>query len=168
MSTFSTIMHIASATAAGGPRICSAIGAEKLKAAAPTCAAISLHCMFLAYRYVPSAAMKNAIDFRRLAEDQRKREAEDHGRAGKIPEDDLGLAPARPGQQHPENADRYNVAMRMNGAVYLCHASGPVSTFMGWAPGKQFPAQLDEKNKIMMVKSPNGETVELRIQKKKQ
>jgi len=71
-------------------------------------------------------------------------------------------------EQHPEKADRYNVAMRMYGAVYLCHASGPITTFMGWAPGKQFPAQLDEKNKIMLVKSPNGETVELRIQKKKQ
>jgi hypothetical protein len=71
-------------------------------------------------------------------------------------------------EQHPENADRYKVAMRMNGAVYLCQASGPISTFMGWAPNKEFPAKLDEKNKLMLVKSPNGQVVELKIQKKKQ
>src|SRR6185436_2277708 len=52
------------------------------------------------------AGARDAIDFGRLAKDQREREAEDHGRAGKIPEDDLGLAPARPGQQHPENPGR--------------------------------------------------------------
>jgi len=70
-------------------------------------------------------------------------------------------------EQHPENADKYKVAMRMNGVVYLCRASGPISTFMGWSPGKEFPAKLNEKDKIILVKSPSGELVELNIQSKR-
>jgi hypothetical protein len=70
-------------------------------------------------------------------------------------------------EQHPESADHYKIAMRMNGAVYVCRAEGPITDFMGWAPGKQFPAKLDEKEKIMLVKSPSGNTVQLNVTSKK-
>ena len=70
-------------------------------------------------------------------------------------------------EQHPENADQYKIAMRMNGVIYLCHASGPIANFMGWSPGKEFPATLDEKGKTMTVTSPNGQTVLLNIAGKK-
>ena len=70
-------------------------------------------------------------------------------------------------EQHPESADHYKIAMRMNGAVYVCKAEGPITDFMGWSPGKQFPAKLDAKEKIMMVKSPSGNTVQLNVQSKK-
>ncbi len=70
-------------------------------------------------------------------------------------------------EQHPENADRYKIAMRMGGTVYLGTTSGPITTFMGWAPGKEFPAKLADK-KTMLVKSPNGQVVQLNITKTKQ
>jgi len=70
-------------------------------------------------------------------------------------------------EQHPESADRYKIAMRMNGAVYVCKAEGPITDFMGWSPGKQFPAKLDEKEKTMLVKSPSGNTVQLNVTSKK-
>ena len=70
-------------------------------------------------------------------------------------------------EQHPESADHYKIAMRMNGAVYVCKAEGPITDFMGWAPGKEFPAQLDAKEKVMMVKSPSGNTVQLNVTSKK-
>ena len=70
-------------------------------------------------------------------------------------------------EQHPESADHYKIAMRMNGVVYICKAEGPITDFMGWAPGKQFPAQVDAKEKIMLVKSPSGNTVQLNITSKK-
>ena len=70
-------------------------------------------------------------------------------------------------EQHAESADHYKIAMRMNGAIYICKAEGPITDFMGWAPGKQFPAQLDAKEKIMMVKSPSGNTVQLNVTSKK-
>ncbi len=70
-------------------------------------------------------------------------------------------------EQHAESADHYKIAMRMNGIVYICKAEGPITDFMGWAPGKQFPAQLDAKEKIMMVKSPSGNTVQLNVTSKK-
>lgn len=67
-------------------------------------------------------------------------------------------------EQHPENTDHYRVSMRMNGLVYLCSTSGPISTFMGWSPGKEFPAKLVDKN-TMLVQSPNGQTVQMNIKK---
>ncbi len=70
-------------------------------------------------------------------------------------------------EQHAESADHYKIAMRMNGAVYICKAEGPITDFMGWAPGKQFPAQLDAKEKIMTVKSPSGNNVQLNVTSKK-
>jgi hypothetical protein len=70
-------------------------------------------------------------------------------------------------EQHAESADHYKIAMRMNGAVYICKAEGPITDFMGWAPGKQFPAQLDAKEKTMLVKSPSGNTVQLNVTSKK-
>lgn len=69
-------------------------------------------------------------------------------------------------EQHPENADHYKVAMRMGGAVYLCTTSGPIATFMSWSPGKEFPAKLDGK-KTMLVKTPDGQVVQLTINKVK-
>lgn len=70
-------------------------------------------------------------------------------------------------EQHAESADHYKIAMRMNGVVYICKAEGPITDFMGWAPGKQFPAQLDAKEKVMLVKSPSGNTVQLNVTSKK-
>ena len=70
-------------------------------------------------------------------------------------------------EQHAESADHYKIAMRMNGVVYICKAEGPITDFMGWAPGKQFPAQVDGKEKTMLVKSPSGNTVQLNITSKK-
>ena len=67
-------------------------------------------------------------------------------------------------EQHPENTDHYRVSMRLAGLVYLCSTSGPISTFMGWAPGKEFPAKILDKN-TMLVQSPNGQTVQLNIKK---
>ena len=67
-------------------------------------------------------------------------------------------------EQHPENADHYRVAMRLAGVVYLCSTSGPITTFMGWSPGKEFPAKLADK-KTMLVKSPNVQVVQLNIKK---
>ncbi len=70
-------------------------------------------------------------------------------------------------EQHPENADRYKIAMRMGGMVYIGHASGPVATFMDWTEGKEFPAKLTPDSKVLLVKSPNGQIVELGIDKKR-
>ena len=47
--------------------------------------------------------------------------------------------------QHPENAGRYKIAMRMGDTVYSCHGSGGPAVFIDWSPGKQFPARLDAK-----------------------
>jgi len=66
-------------------------------------------------------------------------------------------------EQHPENADQYKIAMRMAGTLYLCQASGPIADFMGWAPNKEFPAKLINNDKAMLVKSPNGQIVQLNI-----
>ena len=52
--------------------------------------------------------------------------------------------------QHPENADRYKISMRLGDTVYSCHASGPAAVFLDWSPGKEFPAQLN--GKILQVK----------------
>ena len=69
--------------------------------------------------------------------------------------------------QHMENEDYYNVMMKIGDTVYKCRTSGPASTFIDWSINKQFPAQLNEKAKIILVKSPSGETVTLNIKGKK-
>ena len=57
--------------------------------------------------------------------------------------------------QHPENADRYKISMRLGNTIYSCHANGSPAVFLGWSPNKEFPARLDG-NKLLQVKSPNG------------
>ena len=67
--------------------------------------------------------------------------------------------------QHPENADRYKIAMRLGNTVYSCHGSGGPAVFLDWSPGKQFPARLNDK--VLQVKGPNGQVVDLNIVGKK-
>jgi hypothetical protein len=68
--------------------------------------------------------------------------------------------------QHPEYSDRYRIAMRLGDTIYIGHASGPVATFLDWYEGKEYPAKLDNKGKVLLVKGPNGQ-VELNIDKTK-
>ena len=67
--------------------------------------------------------------------------------------------------QHPENADRYKISMRLGNTVYSCHANGGPAVFLDWSPGKQFPAKLNDK--VLQVKGPNGQVVDLNIVGKK-
>jgi hypothetical protein len=67
--------------------------------------------------------------------------------------------------QHMSDSDGYKISMRMGGVLYKCKANGSPSLFMGWSPGKDFPAKLNDK--ILLVKSPNGEIAELHITGKK-
>ncbi len=67
--------------------------------------------------------------------------------------------------QHPENADSYRISMRLGNTVYSCHANGNPAVFLGWSPGKEFPARLD--GRVLQVKSPNGQVVDLNIVGKK-
>lgn len=69
--------------------------------------------------------------------------------------------------QHMENSDQYKISMRLGGTVYACRGSGPASTFIDWSAGKEFPARLDMNNKLMTVKGPNGQLVDLKIVGKK-
>jgi hypothetical protein len=67
--------------------------------------------------------------------------------------------------QHMENSDRYKISMRLGDMVYACHASAPAAVFIDWSSGKEFPAKLN--GKILLVKNPNGQVVELNIVGKK-
>jgi hypothetical protein len=67
--------------------------------------------------------------------------------------------------QHPENADRYKIFMRLGSTVYSCHANGNPAQFLDWSPGKEFPARLSDK--LLQVKSPNGQIVDLNVVGKK-
>ena len=67
--------------------------------------------------------------------------------------------------QHPPNADRYKISMRLGNTVYSCHANGSPATFLDWSPGKEFPARLSDK--VLQVKGPNGQVVDLDIVGKK-
>ncbi len=67
--------------------------------------------------------------------------------------------------QHPENADRYKISMRLGNTIYSCHGSGGPAVFLDWSPNKQFPARLD--GKVLEVKGPNGQVVDLNIVGKK-
>ena len=67
--------------------------------------------------------------------------------------------------QHMENEDNYKISMRMGDTVYACHTSGPAATFMDWTNGKEFPAKLN--GKVLLVKTPNGQVVQLNVVGKK-
>lgn len=67
--------------------------------------------------------------------------------------------------QHPEYGDRYKISMRLVDTLYLCEGSGATSVFMDWTRGKEFPAKVN--GKALLVKNPNGQTVELKIVGKK-
>jgi hypothetical protein len=67
--------------------------------------------------------------------------------------------------RHPEDADRYKISMRLGNTVYSCHATGSPAVFLGWSPGKEFPTRLD--GKLLQVKSPNGQIVDMNIVGKK-
>ncbi len=67
--------------------------------------------------------------------------------------------------RHPEDADRYKISMRLGNTVYSCHATGSPAVFLGWSPGKEFPTRLD--GKVLHVKSPNGQVVDMNIVGKK-
>ncbi len=67
--------------------------------------------------------------------------------------------------QHMEDSDRYKISMRMGDTIYLCHASAPTAVFIDWSTGKEFPAKLN--GKMLLVKNPNGEIVDLNIVGKK-
>jgi len=63
--------------------------------------------------------------------------------------------------QHMENSDQYKISMRLGDTVYACRASGPAANFLDWHEGKEFPAKLN--GKVLLVKSPNGQVVELNV-----
>ena len=70
--------------------------------------------------------------------------------------------------QHMADADRYRISMRMADTVYGCRASAPASVFLDWTTGKEFPAKITGKDgKVLLVKNPNGQVVELTITGKK-
>jgi hypothetical protein len=67
--------------------------------------------------------------------------------------------------RHMGESDHYKIAMRLGDTVYACHASAPAAVFIDWTAGKEFPAKLN--GKVLLVKSPNGQVVELNIVGKK-
>ena len=67
--------------------------------------------------------------------------------------------------QHMENADQYKISMRLGDTVYVCRASAPVTTFIDWTAGKEFPAKLE--GKTLLAKNPDGQIVQLSIVGKK-
>jgi hypothetical protein len=67
--------------------------------------------------------------------------------------------------QHMADSDRYKISMRMGDTVYACRASAPAAVFLDWTIGKEFPAKLN--GKLLLVKNPNGQVVELNIVGKK-
>jgi hypothetical protein len=70
--------------------------------------------------------------------------------------------------QHMENSDEYKISMRLENTIYVCRASAPAATFIDWTTGKEFPAKLDVPNgKLLLVKNPDGQIVELNIVRRK-
>jgi hypothetical protein len=67
--------------------------------------------------------------------------------------------------RHPDNADLYKISMRLGDTLYSCHASGSPAVFIDWSPGKEFPTKLN--GKVLQVKSPSGQIVDLNIVGKK-
>ena len=55
--------------------------------------------------------------------------------------------------------------MRLGDTVYKCHASGSAAVFNDWTINKEFPARLS--GKVLQVKNPDGQVVELNIVGKK-
>ena len=62
-----------------------------------------------------------------------------------------------------EIATRFPCAWRTRSDV--CRASGSAATFIDWTIGKEFPTRLN--GKVLQVKNPNGQIVELTIAGKK-
>jgi hypothetical protein len=67
--------------------------------------------------------------------------------------------------QHMEDSGGYKISMRLGDTVYICRSSGPAAAFIDWAPGKEFPAKVN--GKVLLVKNPNGQILELNITGKK-
>jgi hypothetical protein len=67
--------------------------------------------------------------------------------------------------QHMESSGGYKISMRLGDTVYTCHSSGPAAAFIDWAPGKEYPAKINLK--VLLVKNPNGQVLELNITGKK-
>ncbi|HVZ16084.1 MAG TPA: hypothetical protein VG897_03130 [Terriglobales bacterium] len=69
--------------------------------------------------------------------------------------------------QHPEKSDGYKMSMRFGDMVYNCKANAPVAVFNDWTIGKEFPARVNEKAKVMQVKNFDGQLIDLTITGKK-
>jgi hypothetical protein len=70
--------------------------------------------------------------------------------------------------QHMAGLDDYKISMRLGDTVYACRASAPAATFIDWTVGKEFPARLNAPNgKVLLVKNPDGQVVELNVVGKK-
>ena len=67
--------------------------------------------------------------------------------------------------KHPEKGDQYKISMRIGNTLFMCHGSGPASSFLDWSPGKQFPTKVSDK--VLEVTGPNGVVVDLTITGKK-
>jgi hypothetical protein len=67
--------------------------------------------------------------------------------------------------QHMAEGDRYKISMRLADTVYACRASAPAAVFIDWTVGKEFPSKLN--GRVLQVKNPNGQVVELTIVGKK-
>lgn len=67
--------------------------------------------------------------------------------------------------QHMADMDQYKISMRLGNVLYVCRASAPAAVFIDWTNGKEFPAKVN--GKILLVKNPNGQIVELNIVGKK-
>lgn len=67
--------------------------------------------------------------------------------------------------QHMEKSDNYKISMRLGDTVYACRASGSTATFNDWTTNKEFPTKLN--NKVLLVKNPDGQILELTITGKK-
>ena len=64
---------------------------------------------------------------------------------------------------HMEDSGRYNISMRLEDMVYRCRSSSgtPAAVFIVWTVGKEFPTKVN--GKILQVKNPDGQMVELSI-----
>ena len=69
--------------------------------------------------------------------------------------------------QHPEKSDSYKMSMRIGDIIYNCKANAPVAVFNDWTVGKEFPARVNEKAKVMQVKNFDGNIIDLTITGKK-
>ncbi len=67
--------------------------------------------------------------------------------------------------QHMADSEHYKISMRLGETIYACRASAPAAVFIDWTIGKEFPAKLN--GKVLLVKNPNGQIVELNIVGKK-